>query len=68
MIGREEQVVKSKKLFENNKNKILELENINTYLGHKSINLSLYKGEIFLRKFVLLDKAMTISLHKSISE
>ena len=46
MIGREEQVVKSKKLFENNNNKILELENINTYLGHKSINLSLYKGEI----------------------
>ena len=46
MIGREEQIIKSNKKIENNHNKILELENINTYLGHKEINLSLNKGEI----------------------
>ena len=46
MIGREEQIIKSNKKIENSHNKILELENINTYLGHKEINLSLNKGEI----------------------
>ena len=47
MIGRDEQIVKSNKIIDhNNNNRIMELENINTYLGHKSINLFLNKGEI----------------------
>ena len=46
MIGRDEQIVKSNKIIDDNNNKIIELENVNTYLGHKGINLFLKKGEI----------------------
>ena len=46
MIGREEQIVQSNKKIDDNSHKVLELENVNTYLGHKKINLYLKKGEI----------------------
>ena len=46
MIGRDEQIVKSNKIIDDNSKKIIELENVNTYLGHKGINLFLKKGEI----------------------
>ena len=46
MIGRDEQIVKSNKIIDDNNKKIIELENVNTYLGHKGINLFLKKGEI----------------------
>ena len=46
MIGREEQIVKSKRKSNNTKETLLKLENINTELGHKNINLVLRKAEI----------------------
>ena len=46
MIGRDEQIVKSKRKSNNTKETLLKLENINTELGHKNINLVLRKAEI----------------------
>ena len=46
MIGREEQIVKSKRKTDRTDETILELKNINTDLGHKNINLKLKMAEI----------------------
>ena len=46
MIGREEQIFKSKRKKDGDKNKILELKNVNTELGHKDISLELNRAEI----------------------
>lgn len=46
MIGREEQIVKSKRKNDKANETILELKNINTDLGHKNISLKLKKAEI----------------------
>ena len=46
MIGREEQIFKSKRKKDGDKDTILELKNVNTELGHKDINLELNRAEI----------------------
>ena len=46
MIGREEQIVKSDRKNDDNKDTILALTNIKTELGHKDINLELKRAEI----------------------
>ena len=46
MIGREEQIVKSKRKNDDNKDTILALTNIKTELGHKDIHLELKRAEI----------------------
>jgi ribose transport system ATP-binding protein len=46
MIGREEQIVKSKRKNDKANETILELKNINTDLGHKNISLKLKTAEI----------------------
>ena len=46
MIGREEQIVKSDRKSDDNKDTILTLTNIETELGHKDIQLELNRSEI----------------------
>ena len=46
MIGREEQIVKSDRKNDDNKDTILALTNIKTELGHKDIQLELKRAEI----------------------
>ncbi len=46
MIGRDEQIIKSKKNIDFTEENLLDLQSINTDLGHKNINLNLKKGEI----------------------
>ena len=46
MIGREEQIVKSDRKSDDNKDTILTLTNIKTELGHKDIQLELNRAEI----------------------
>ena len=46
MIGRDEQIIKSKENKNDNKENLLDLVKINTDLGHKEISLNLKKGEI----------------------
>ena len=46
MIGRDEQIIKSKKDIDFTDENLLDLQSINTDLGHKNINLNLKKGEI----------------------
>ena len=46
MIGRDEQIIKSKKNIDFKDESLLDLQSINTDLGHKNINLNLKKGEI----------------------
>jgi len=46
MIGRDEQIIKSKKNIDFTDESLLDLQSINTDLGHKNINLNLKKGEI----------------------
>jgi ribose transport system ATP-binding protein len=46
MIGREEQIFKSKRKKDGDKDTILELKNVNTELGHKDISLELNRAEI----------------------
>ena len=46
MIGREEQIVKSDRKNDDNKDTILALTNIKTELGHKDIHLELKRAEI----------------------
>ena len=46
MIGRDEQIIKSKKNIDFTDENLLDLQSINTDLGHKNINLNLKKGEI----------------------
>ena len=44
MIGRDEQIIKSKKDIDFTDENLLDLQSINTDLGHKNINLNLKKG------------------------
>ena len=46
MIGRDEQIINSKKEVNFEDKNLLNLQSINTDLGHKDINLNLKKGEI----------------------
>ena len=46
MIGRDEQIVKSKRKTDGTDKTILELKNVNTDLGHKNISFELKKAEI----------------------
>jgi ribose transport system ATP-binding protein len=46
MIGREEQIFKSKRKKDGDKDTILELINVNTELGHKDISLELNRADI----------------------